>query len=275
MAGLREMKKHLKSIRSIGQLAGAMRTVATAKYSRLNRLSADYAPYAEACGAVLEQFGSGSIAPQGDNVSRRRCIAVLASNRGLCGSYNSELLSRFFELLRDEADPIIIPCGKMAVQRCRDKGISVRKEFIFSDTPTYSDAQELSQYLRELYSSGEAGEIIIVYQKFKNILIQTPTAETFLPAGSTSDVDEDEDQNLYHPDKASAVAGVIPICLDARIYSLLLNCAAGAQAATVIAMRSAYDNSVTSASELETKLNRLRQSQVTSDVMEIAYEREE
>ncbi len=277
MAGIRELKKHLKSIRSIGQLAGAMRTVATAKYSRVNAVRSDFSEYASACREVLARFGAeaafpgrGEAAPDGE----RLCIVVMCGDRGLCGSYNSEVLARFSALLTANGGRTsVIACGRVASQYCRDRKIPVENEYLFGDIPSYGDAQQLCARLRDLYRTGAADRIVIVRQQFKNMLVQTPVDEVFLPGAKQRS--DDDFRTLYIPDRGSIVTKVICECLDAEIYSCLLECAAGAQAATIMAMRSAYDNSKSSSEELEAKINRIRQSEVTSDVIEISYDRGE
>ena len=273
MAGVRELKKHLKSIKSIGQLAGAMKTVSTAKYSRINALNTDYAEYARECGRILERFGTEASFPERpEETAGRICLVVMCGNRGLCGSYNSDTMARFAQILGQETGALVVTCGRMAALYCHDKRIPTEREFMFEDIPSFADAQQLSQYLCGLYRSGEADKIIIVRQKFKNMLTQIPTDEVFLPGGSAA---EEDGGILYLPDRETIVRRVIFECLDAKIYSLLLECAAGAQAATLMAMRSAFDNSKTTASELETKINRIRQGEVTADVIEISYDRSE
>ncbi len=273
MAGLRELKKHLKSIKSIGQLAGAMKTVATAKYSRINALNADYAAYARECERLLERFGTGSSFPERpEGASGRTYIVVMCGNRGLCGSYNSDTTARLKQVLEREGNAAIVTCGRSAAFYCHDKRIPVEREFVFNDIPSFADAQSLSQYLCGLYRCGEADRIVIVRQKFKNMLTQVPVDEVFLPGAVCA---ADGGETLYVPDMETVVRRVVFECLDARMYSLLLECAAGAQAATLMAMRSAFDNSKTTADELETRINRIRQGEVTADVIEISYDRAE
>ncbi|MBQ2755148.1 MAG: F0F1 ATP synthase subunit gamma [Oscillospiraceae bacterium] len=275
MAGLRELRKHLKSIRSIGQLAGAMKTVATAKYSRINAAYSAYSEYAGECRRILERFGA-DLAFSGRptlETPRPPCFVVLGGNRGLCGSYNIELMSLFAKTLAQHPDALIVACGKIAVQYCREKNISVCREFIFNDVPDYSEAKELSEYLRSLYAEGKTDSIQILYQKFVNMLTQTPVCEPLLPCGASAAAEEDEDfRTVYIPDRETVLKKTILNCIDSAVYDSLLECAAGSQAATIMAMRSAYDNSQESSDKLETKINRIRQGEVTADVIEISYE---
>ena len=275
MAGLRELRKHLKSIKSIGQLAGAMKTVATAKYSRINAAHSAYTEYAGECRRILERFGADLAFAERPSAEAPRppCFVVLGGNRGLCGSYNIELMSLFANTIEQHPDAIVVACGKIAVQYCREKGISVCREFVFDDVPNYSGAKELSEFLRTLYAEGKTDSIQILYQKFVNMLTQIPTCEPLLPCGAGStDCEEEDFRTVYIPDRETVLKKTVLDCIDSAVYAELLECAAGNQAATIMAMRSAYDNSQESSAALETKINRIRQGEVTADVLEISYE---
>ncbi|MBE6884024.1 MAG: hypothetical protein E7487_05415 [Ruminococcaceae bacterium] len=275
MAGLRELRKHLKSIKSIGQLAGAMKTVATAKYSRINSVYSAYSEYAGECKRILERFGADAAFPDRPvteaETAAPPCFVIFSGNRGLCGSYNTEILSLFGKKLADFPQAEVVTCGKTASLYCREKKIPVLHEFFFDDIPSFDNAKELAAFLCKRYGEGEIGSVRLFYQKFINMLTQHPHDEIFLPCGGTNTAEEDY-RTIYIPDKNTVVKKTVFDCLEASLYSVLLESAAGCQAATIMAMRSAFDNSVDSADTLETKINRIRQGEVTADVIEISYE---
>ena len=101
MAALRELRKRLKSVRATGQLAGAMRTVAAAKFSRANAARTAGEPYAALCRELVALAGAPAPEePAAGAAAGPRCAVVLSSNRGLCGGFNTELLTMFFERTR-------------------------------------------------------------------------------------------------------------------------------------------------------------------------------
>ena len=230
MAGLRELRKHLKSIKSIGQLAGAMKTVATAKYSRINSANAAYAGYAGECRRILERFGAAAAFPNRPVGERETdappCFVVISGNRGLCGSYNTEILSLFGKAFDLTPNALVITCGKTASLYCRERNIPLLQEFFFDDVPAFADAQALSALLCEHYGSGKISSVHLFHQKFINMLTQHPHDEIFLPCGAADTAEEDY-RTVYIPDKNTVVKNTIISCIEASLYSLLLECAAG------------------------------------------------
>ena len=268
MAGLRELRKRLRSIRTTEQVTNAMRTAASAKYAKVGASRAAYAPYSEACMDILAQLGAAGIERKTETVEPRDCIVLLSSNRGLCGGYNTEIF-RFFheERTRHGEAPLLIAGGRKASAELRSAGLPF-EEVTLSDVPTADEAMVLAERLLELYVSGEVERILFVYQKFHNMLTQTPTVEQLLPAGEKAKTDGAD--VLYLPDRESIRARLAVSCFDSRVYEILLDNAAGAQAATLMAMRNASDNARDAGARLELTINRRRQAEVTASVIETA-----
>ena len=264
MATLRELKKRLNGVKTTGQLAGAMKTVSTAKFARINSVLSQYCPYAEECNELLGDIGIQ--AP--DSRGGKKALVLISGNRGLCGGYNSDLFAYFAEIIAEEENVLVIPCGKMAVEYCREKGIEVYKELHINDVPDFSEAAEMAGFLRGIYVDGTASEVDFICQKFINMLKHEPETIRFLPTSSEDNCVEEE--MIFVPDVETVREGLYGLCTDSEVYSVLLGCCAGAQAATLMAMRSAYDNANESALMLETELNRKRQSEVTASVIETA-----
>jgi len=270
MASLQELRKRLRSIRSTGQLAGAMRTAATAKYARLNRVRSDFSPYASACRDMLELLGSAGIARETETVSDRDCLVVMSGNRGMCGGFNAELLRFLEQELSGREAPLLLVCGRKAASFLRDRGIPF-EEFLLSDVPDYREVKPLADRLRKAYTSGEAGRVLVIFQHFRNMLIQTPTLRQILPETEREAGAEAVDPSLlYLPDRDAIGAQLAVSCLDAQVFDLAMENAAGAQAATLMAMRSACDNAEATAADLELTINRRRQADVTASVIETA-----
>ena len=269
MAGLQQLRKRLKSIRSTGQLAEAMRTASTIKYTRVSKARAEFTPYAEGSAAMLSQLGRFGICREADNVKTQNCLVLFGSNRGLCGGFNAELF-RFFDaaLARETEPPLIIVCSRKAAGYCREHGLAY-EECILSDVPTYEETHVLCERVRTLFVSGEVNTVRLIYQAYRNMLTQVPTDRQMLP-----DADEHESVNpdsiLYLPSSAAIGAQLALICLNNEVFAVALDNASGAQAATLMAMRSACDSAAETAAKLETTINRRRQADVTASVIEIA-----
>ncbi len=270
MASLQELRKRLRSIQSTGQLAGAMRTAATAKYARISRVREDFDPYARACRDMLRLLGSDGLARQTNVVRERDAVLVLGGNRGLCGGFNAELFRYLDEDLSARQEPLLLAAGKKAAAHLRERGLEF-EEFPLSDVPSYEEVKRLSDRLRSLYVTGEVRRVVAVYQSFKNMLTQIPASAQLLPETGADDGKESGAFTpLYLPDRETIGAQLAVSCFDAGLFDLAVENAAGAQAATIMAMRSACDNAEASAADLEITINRRRQAEVTSSVIETA-----
>ena len=281
MASLRELKKRLRSVRSTGKLAGAMRTVATAKYGRVNTQREAAAEYSAALARLLSDAeracpeGSASVdeEPFGDPARKGKPVYVLvSSNRGLCGGYNHELFAFFAETVKKGGFETVA-CGRMAREYCREKGIPVIREFDIPDVPEFAVSSEMARYLSELYEGG-AENVSFVCQKPRNMLSREPAVIGFLPEGSGGGKEGEEEPPardlLFVPDAETVLRRLVPAGRAFRVHGILTDCAAGAAAATLIAMRSAFDSSAEQATALETMINRKRQAEITGSVIETA-----
>lgn len=158
----------------------------------------------------------------------------------------------------------MIVIGQKGALFCSTKGYDFEK-FPLEDVPSYRDAEILTEKLYEIYASGEAEKICLIYQRFDNMMTQTPVMETILPHETRNEVGQ---ELLFLPDRETAQVSPAMYCLVNSVYRVLLSHMAGAQAATTIAMRSACDNADKSLEKLETLINRIRQAEVTNSVIE-------
>ena len=269
MPSLKALRRRLNSVNATLQLSSAMKTVSSVKYSRINKMLACYEQFTTTETELFEP-----VFHQKDTVSKdeKKIFVLLSGNRGLCGGYNTELFSFFDNVIKGEKDPIVITCGKKAKEHCEIKKIQTIRHFDMPDIPDYENAQLLVKFLEEAAKDGFI--VCFVYQKHKNLLKREPTT---LPI-SLNGENQKEDSNdsfLFLPDKKTVTDSILPFYHNSKIYSILLNTAAGVQAATLTAMRSAYDTAYDAAQNLLTEINRKRQSEVTSGVLETRFEETE
>lgn len=272
MAGLRELKSRLGSIETVGQLSGAMRTVSAAKYSRVSNVRSQFLSYGAACGALMESFGQelAEAIPQG-NPDAPRCYVVIAGNRGLCGGYNVELIAYAQRLLAQEPSPYrLVTLGKKAESGMLEAGFQIEKACCISDVPFFSECSGLFSDLRQAYAAGEISSVCVIYQRFVNMLSQEPCVRQILPM--VTETEGRQQEVLFLPDRQTLLREAALSCVDSALFSIVLEAASGAQAATLVAMRSAYDNAQESILALETQISRKRQSDITASVIETSAE---
>lgn len=261
MAGLEQLKKRLRGVRISGQLAGAMKTVASAKYAKLNRRFVAYRHYLHQLERLCGLYGRSDIPmPEGKSL-----YIVLGFNRGLCGAYNAELHTFASAVLAAEPDAMLAVCGKKAIAFFEARGVRADRTFALSDTPTIEECLPLYEYAAEVLARGEAKRVMLVRQSFVNTLTQKPILTPLLPV--TGDR-ASEGELLLIPDAATVRECLLVQLAKGRLYRAVLEAALAAQAATLSAMRTAYDNAKECAEKLEHEINRKRQSAVTTGVIE-------
>ncbi len=272
MPALQSLKKQLRGIRSTRKLTKAMKTISTVKFSKLNGIYGAFSSYGEHCRKMLERYGS-ALVPTLGNVSSDAptLVLVLTGNKGLCGSFNAEVLKLFAETLQENPKAVVAVCGKKAMAFAKVKGMDVRFNTFLNDLPTYEESTALFERLVALRQSGEVSRVLVVYPHYKNMVTQIPTVYDLFS------VDSETEQNpaLCVPDEQTVQSSTANTVFRAQFYYLVLQTALGAQAATLMTMRSAYDTATEYCAELERQINRKRQSAVTADVIETSAERSE
>lgn len=270
MATVQSLKKKLQVIRSTRKLTQAMKTASTVKYSKLSGLFSAYAryeeQYAELYSAFYDEFSASfSAAPANAPV----CYIVIGSNKGMCGSFNTELLSFAIDIIGTGENSIVFTCGKKAAEFFQKKGIKTEKSYVFSDVPDYTEAGELFSDLKKLMNEGRLSAVKLIYPEYKNMIKQSPVCRDLFEEGKGSGA---KAELLYIPDRETVISCAREKVISCLVYKKILETALGAQAATLTTMRSAFDTASEYCVTLEAEINRKRQSQVTADVIEVSAE---
>ncbi len=272
MASLRELRKHLASVEMTGQMAGAMKTAAAVKFSRVSAVMETFSAYASACSALRERFGAalGTVLPPA-NPDAPPCYVLLGANRGLCGGYNIELYDYADRILSEAGERILIAAGRHAAAHFRERGGEPEAVFELPDAPAPSDAEPILDAALDLYREGRASSVVLVWQRFVNTLTQVPSSFVLLPLDKTGGETGGRDtapEPLYLPDRETVLLTAAEACVRAEFLTRVFEASAGHQAATLTTMRSACDNAEETAAALTADISHKRQSEVTSSVIE-------
>lgn len=265
MSAIKDLKKRLSAVQSTKQLTSAMKTVSSIKFSRINNILGGFREYSANFKKIMEDIGAYE---SDENEALKTTLYVLISgNRGLCGGYNIELFSYFDEIVKKTRDALFMACGKKAIEHCRQKDIPLLAAFDLPDIPDYSVSENLYKVLRSFLDEGRVDRVLFVCQKHINLLKRQPQTIAFLTPAAKDTLSDDY---IFIPDKKTVLNELYSLYQNEAVYSVLLNCAAGVQAATLTAMRSAFDTASESAQALEISINRRRQADVTASVIETA-----
>jgi F-type H+-transporting ATPase subunit gamma len=212
---------------------------------------------------------------------RKRVVIVVSTDKGLCGALNSNLLREASKY--DTATTQFIAVGKKAAQflaRTRRKLVA---EFAYHDTPTYSEAEAISKFAQDLFLKGEADAVDIAYTRFINTLSQRPDVRALLPIGSAESLRAEAGGQatpeatghqhidfLFEPDPVTVMDRLVLYFVDFRVAQILLEAKASEHSARMVAMKSATDNANQLVKHLTLEYNKLRQANITKELLEIA-----
>ena len=264
MSSIPALKKKLKGITATKKLSAAMKTVSAVKFSRLNSSVKTYKEYAKEFSFLYDGEEQGSVQ------DGRQCVIVMASNRGLCGGFNTEVINfAIGEIGKKRDDVLLVSCGELTEKLLLNKMRKPDKCFKFSDTPKFSECEPLLNYLDELKADGKISSVKLIYPEYKNTITQLPKSKILYFKGDIENVQSD---TVYIPDSKTVFDDLYIKGFRTIIFGAVLETALGAQAATLMTMRSAYDTATDYSESLEKEIHRKRQSEVTADVIETSAE---
>jgi F-type H+-transporting ATPase subunit gamma len=267
MANLRAIRMRIKSVESTRQITKSMKMVAAAKLRKTQQALGRLGDFAEKSRAMLSTLGGADcgspyLKPREEN--KRVCYVLIVGNRGLCGIYNHSLLRFFAELRAEEKrETLLYTVGRWG----KDLIGKTDGHFEISDTPSAEESRAVTEALKELYRSGEADEIVLVYQQFKSVLQQSPGTKTLLPL--TLPERGGEEQVIYEPDRETVLERLTELYLETQVHAALLEARTGEHASRMTAMTAAADNTEELIGELTLELNHARQAAITTEISEI------
>ena len=273
MPNIYAIKARIKSVESTRQVTKSMKMVSTAKLRRTQYTMNRVQPFAEHCHRILECLCSGGLETeqalmQAHGEIRQVCYVLIVGNRGLCGSYNSDILRYMKELAkREEKEFFTVVCGRWGEDVIAQEGLKVKRRFPeLSDTPERGESDRISDYLKELYRSGQADKIVLVYQRHKG-MGQEAVNEQLLPVVPLKGIKARD--YIFEPDRESLLERIAGLYVENVVYEALLQARTGEHFARMTAMTTATDNTDEMIRELTQEMNTQRQAQITTQISEV------
>jgi F-type H+-transporting ATPase subunit gamma len=278
MATLRDIKRRIKSVQSTKQITKAMEMVAAAKLRKATQRAVEARPYANGMIAVLNSLSSSAVAQahplfQKREVKRKALILV-ASDRGLCGGYNSNILRALDLYLKAQTVPVALYLvGRKSVEY----NVRRKREIVarFTDLPTGGDfatAQDIVRQALDDFLAGRVDQVDIIYTHFISTANRKVVSEGFLPiSGEKLAAGETQKSRdfILEPNPEAIFDALLPRYCNTRIYVALAEASASEQSARMIAMGSANKNAGEMINTLTLTRNRLRQAAITKELAEI------
>ena len=270
MANLRDIKKRITSVKSTKQITRTMEMVATAKIRRATDRVVAATPYSEAMlemlGNLAGKAGEGSHPLLASHAEKKRALfIVVASDRGLAGAFNTQVLRAAEKKAQANAaqgiETSYILCGKKAIGYFAYRGVTADMQFAgLSGDPTFDEASRIASYVREQYATGKVDEVVVFYNHARNAAEQDLRIEQLLPIDVSG---------AAEADTAAVLSRLLPAYVETMVYHALIDSAAGEQGARRKAMKSATDNATEIINTLQRQYNRARQGAITTELTEI------
>jgi len=278
MPSQREIRRRIGSVKNIRQITRAMQFVAASKLKRAQDATLASRPYGHSIDEVIADLAS-VLGDEGHPLLRTpesgapRTIVLFTTDRGLAGALNSNLI-RFAlkELETAGAGSTIITIGKKGRDALARGGYEISAAFPgYGDKPTFGDVTALVSLLVGDFLSGRSAGVTLIHPAFISTLTQRPEAVQLLPIKASADTAGiPGNQFLFEPDPAAVLEALLPRYVATRIFQGVLETTACEQSSRMVAMKNATENAADLISDLTLTYNKVRQSNITREMIEIA-----
>jgi F-type H+-transporting ATPase subunit gamma len=284
MPGLKDVKDKISSVKKTAQITKAMNMVASAKLRGAQEKMVSIRPYASKIAEAMQDLSSGMESSDLPLMDVREVksieIVVVTSDRGLCGSFNANIIKTATRLCQQyEASGkkvTFVTVGKKGTKAFRKTG-KLRASFddIMGAFQMFN-AREISQNITAAFLDGESDQVDIVYGKFHSIASQKPETEELLPIKPVTGAEAGKQNKgevtgsyTYEPDPGEIMEVLLPLFLNVQIYHAMLEVGASEHAARMTAMDNATIACKDMIKDLTRLYNKARQAAVTGELMDI------
>jgi F-type H+-transporting ATPase subunit gamma len=275
LATLKQLRTRVASIKNIQRVTNAMQLVAAARMRKAQEDILAARPYAEKLDSILRRL-SGSVDTTRNPMFAERpvervAIALITSDRGLCGGFNSSACRRVAteKSQLEGAGLSLVAIGRKGRNFLANRDYNVVADYIdvFRDL-TFSSAMTIAGDLSNRFTSGEVDRVVLVYNEFRSVSQQIPVAHQLLPI-VPSEVEDDTGDFIFEPDPDRLMDSLVPRHVNFQVWRALLESNAGEQASRMQAMDSATKNAGDLVEQLTRDVNKARQSAITLELMDI------
>ncbi len=277
MANLKELRSRITSVSSTMQITSAMKMVSAAKLNKAQQAITAMRPYADKLTELLQSL---SASLEGDSASayaeqrevNKVLVVAIASNRGLAGAFNNNIVKGVRALYENEyagKQVDFVTIGKKVNDVvAKTHTVVANKSEVFDDL-TFANVAAIAEELMQLFTNGSYDKIVIVYNKFKNAATQDVTTEQFLPIVPVENATATNVDYIFEPAKEEIVEQLIPKSLKTQLYKAIRDSFASEHGARMTAMHKATDNATELRDALKLSYNKARQAAITNEILEI------
>ncbi len=289
MPSTRDIRRRIKSVKSTAQITKAMQLVAAAKMKKAQDQATNGRPYAEMLNKILvslKESAEESTHPYfSEGKGSKTLVLVIASDKGLCGALNTNLLKKVMSTDLG-SDVEFITIGKKATQGLGRLRKTLLADFPVKDPARFAEVRSVGKFIQDKFLEGGYNRVLVAFNNFVNTVTIVPTVEQLLPVdavtlggkrsfegmGSALEVKETEAPTLeytFEPSEAVVFQTVLPQYVNNTLYQMLLEARASEHSSRMVAMKNATDNAKQMLKDLSLEYNKLRQASITNELLEI------
>lgn len=276
-ANMKEIKERIDSVKNTSQITNAMNIVSSTKFKKFQVLTLKSRNYARAVNEAFDNLvasltGNKFVIFDGKTEVKRVGIIVMTSDRGLCGSFNSNTFRRLEsmkkEFQKEGKDVSVITIGRKAKEYCKNRDINVDSEYtqMISET-MFETGKKISEDVVQFYLNDFYDEVYMIYSKFVSAVEYNIQVEKLLPIEKKEGLPTKE--YVFEPSEEEVLNSFVPQVLNIKLYQSLLENSASEHSARMSAMKQANDNASEMIRNLEVQYNRERQGKITQELTEI------
>ena len=276
-SNMKEIKERIDSVKNTSQITNAMNIVSSTKFKRFQVLTLKSRSYARAVNEAFDNLvasltGNKFVIFDGKPEVKRVGIIVMTSDRGLCGSFNSNTFRRLEsmkkEFQKEGKEVSVITIGRKAKEYCKNRDINVDSEYTQMIPETmFETGKKISEDVVQFYLNDFYDEVYMIYSKFVSAIEYNIQIEKLLPIEKKEGLPTKE--YIFDPSEEEVLNSFVPQVLNIKLYQSLLENSASEHSARMSAMKQANDNASEMIRNLEVQYNRERQGQITQELTEI------
>ena len=285
MASTKEFRQRIKSANNTKQITKAMEMISSIKMQKAVKNITMARSYIQNAWNILHMLSKTALHHEhpllNPKVINKTAVILITSDRGLCGSYNNEVIKKLIEFNKDSSDCDIVAIGKVGAGFISSKKLgNLTSEFKgFENDFTIEDIIPISKMTFGEYLTGKYDKVVLIYSHYVSSIKQSPVVQQLLPivAENISDAElwekteEAKDTDYkFEPDADEVLEGVLKQIVRTQIYGAILEANASEQSARMLAMKNATDSASDLIDDLTLLYNSLRQDTITREIAEIS-----
>lgn len=275
MATLKDIRARIKAAKNIQQITKAMKLVAAARLKKATDRVLEARPYADKLRDVMASLAAAGELPPHPLLEKRPVervgMILLTSDRGLAGAYNTSLLRKTSDFIKEQTVPVkILTVGKKGFQFFGRRGEIAFNLSVPSSGARLEDAIQVTKAARQMFESGQVDAVYICYSKFYSAIRQVPQIVQLLPISTPEGSSAPSSgEVLFEPNAEALLGTLLPRYFQTLVWQAMLESTASEFGARMSAMTGATDSAGKMIQSLTLQANRERQTAITTQILEI------